>query len=487
MIPLTHLRDRRRRFLERLPAPALLFAGGLRARNTPFGHYPYRADSNFLLFFANPEPDSAAFFDPDDRSVTLFVPERTVQSALWEGDAPGFAEVQEAAGVDAVLGTARLEEQVRTLARGRHVLTLAVADGRTAAVARAVAGEALDHHDPDRVAPPELVDALAELRLHKAEPEIAEIRRAAEVTREAFLGAMAGSAPGVAELELAAGAEATYLRRGCSTGYTTILSVRGEVLHNHSHAQTLQDGDLVLMDSGAEVPSGYGADVTRAWPAGGRFTPEQRAVYDVVLAAHRAAAADVRPGARWRAVHERAATVIAEGLVELGLLRGAVPDLLSRGAHTVFFPHGVGHFLGLDTHDLRIFGDRVLYPGRARSTEFGTDTLRMDVDLDAGMVVTVEPGIYFVPTILRLPELRRRFEGMVDFARAEEYTRANGGRGFGGVRIENDLLVTPDGHENLTPGIPEDAADVEAAVGDGRRSGSGAVRDRTRRRAMRGP
>lgn len=468
MLSLAHLQGRRRQLLEKLSRPALLFAGGLRARNTPFDEYPYRADSNFLLFFDRPEPDSAALFDPDDGTVTLFLPERTIERALWEGDLPGFAEAQERAGVDAVLGLARLEEQVSAMARGRQVLSVGVMDERTTRRARTITGLPLDPFDPAAVAPPELVDALAALRLRKDTPEVAEIRNAADITREAFARAMRGTRPGVREQELAGDVDGWYARHGCSIGYTTILSVRGEVLHNHAHDHTLRDGDLVLLDSGAELPSGYGADVTRAWPANGRFEPDQLRVYETVLRAQLAAIELVRPGARWRDVHLRAAEVITEGLAELGLLRGSPSMLLERGAHALFFPHGVGHFLGLDTHDLRIFGDRVLYPGeRKRSEQFGLDALRMDRDLEPGMVVTVEPGVYFVPAILHRREFRESFADAVDFEHAEEYLQRRDGRGFGGVRIEDDVLVTPDGHEILTPAIPKRPDEVEADVGGG--------------------
>jgi Xaa-Pro aminopeptidase len=465
MIPLAQLQERRRQLLARLPSPALLFAGGPRARNTPFGEYPFRADSNFLLFFAHPEPSSAAFFDPDDGSVTLFLPERTELGALWDGDVPSFAEVQAEAGVDAVLGLARLDDQVAKLARGRSVLSVATADPHTTEAARRITGLDLDQGDPAKIGPAELVDALAALRLVKAKPEIAEIRAAAEVTREAFLRAMAETRPGVSEQQLTAVVDGTFLRHGCASGYQTILSIRGEVLHNHAHGNVLSDGDLLLVDAGAERPSGYGADVTRTWPASGSFTPEQRAVYEVVRRAHADAVDTVRPGVRWAEVHRRAAETIARGLVDLRLLHGRPQELVARGAHAVFFPHGVGHFLGLDTHDLRVFGDRILYPGATRSAQFGTDMLRMNRVLEPGMVVTVEPGVYFVPAILRRADLRERFAGAVDFERAVSFTRANGGRGFGGVRLEDDVIVTGNGREILTPDIPLDPDEVEAGVG----------------------
>jgi Xaa-Pro aminopeptidase len=220
------------------------------------------------------------------------------------------------------------------------------------------------------------------------------------------------------------------------------------------------------MDGGAEVPSGYAADVTRTWPTSGRFSTAQRSVYDIVLRAVRVATEMVRPGVRYRDIHFRAAAVIAEGLAELGLMKGDPARAVERGAHAAFFPHGVGHLLGLDVHDLESFGDRVLYgPGRERSSDFGTKYLRIDLDLEAGMVVTIEPGLYFVPAILRGENFRKKFGDIVDFDRAERFLEANAGRGFGGVRIEDDVLVTDDDPDVLTAGIPSAAEDVEAAVG----------------------
>ena len=467
MLPLSHLRERRAELLERLESPALLFAGGERPRNYAANSYPPRADSNFLLFFSEPELDSAAFFDPDAGTVTLFLPERTVESALWEGPAPSFEEMKERSGVDAVFGIRELAGTIGRMAGGRSVATVAVADSRTTKLAAALTGIDLDLHVPEKMGDPALIDALSALRMVKKEPELEEIRAAAQVTRAAFLEAMGATAPGVPERELAGQVEGRFARGGCVPGYRLILTVRGETLHNLSHDGTLEAGDLVLCDAGAERPSGYGADVTRAWPASGAFTTEQREIYEIVLRAEKAAIDAVRPGARSRDVHFRAAEVIAEGLVALGLAKGPAADVVERGAHALFFPHGVGHPIGLDTHDLRTFGDRILYAeGRERSGDFGTEFLRYDLDLVEGMVVTIEPGLYFVPAILSHPELREKFADVVDFERAEGYLEANGGRGFGGIRIEDDVAVTADGCEILTPGVPREVDEVERAVGE---------------------
>jgi Xaa-Pro aminopeptidase len=277
---------------------------------------------------------------------------------------------------------------------------------------------------------------------------------------------MTHSKVGVSEQFLAGQVEGAFARAGCVPAYSTILSVRGEVLHNHSHGNLLREGDLVLLDAGPEGPTGYCNDVTRCWPVGGAFSAEAKAVYELVLASELAAIAGVKPGARYRDLHFAACRVIAEGLVELGVLKGSVDGLVESGAHALFFPHGVGHQLGLDVHDLESFGDRVHYPsGRTRSAQFGTGFLRMDMDLAAGMTFTIEPGVYFVPAILHAKEFRERFEGQVNWSRAEAFLAMNQGRGFGGIRIEDDVLCTASGAEVLTASIPKQVAELERLAG----------------------
>jgi Xaa-Pro aminopeptidase len=271
----------------------------------------------------------------------------------------------------------------------------------------------------------------------------------------------------VSEQLLTGHVEGAFAKGGCVPAYNTILSVRGEVLHNNAHEGTLQAGDVVLLDAGPESSiSGYCNDVTRCWPVGGPFSPEGRDVYDLVLKAELAGIAAVKPGARYRDLHLLACRVLAEGLVSMGLLTGSVDGLVESGAHAMFFPHGLGHQLGLDVHDLEAFGDRIHYPnGRTRSTQFGTGYLRMDMDLKAGMTFTIEPGLYFVPAILRSKQFREQFKGQVQFDKAERFLAMNGGRGFGGIRIEDDVHCTDAGAEVITAAIPKARAEIEALVG----------------------
>jgi Xaa-Pro aminopeptidase len=466
MIPASHYRDRRRQLLDRLDGPLLLFAGGERPRSYPGDPIPYRADSQFHFLFPNPEPGSAAFFDPEEGTVTLFLPERTQVDEIWTGPRPPFDRMREAVDVDAVEAVEHLEEWLEDRVNGRSVGSVAVADPVANARARRITGLPLDFADSNDIAPAPLQHVLADLRFHKAEAELDEMRRVAEITGAGFLEAMGATAAGRTEQEITGILEGAYIRAGATCAFNSIVSVRGEVLHNHSHAHTLRDGDLLLVDSGAELPSGYVADVTRTFPVNGHFTPEQRDVYGIVLAALKEATDRVRVGVRYGDIHRAASRVIARGLVDLKLLRGEPDGLVERGAHALFFPHGVGHLLGLEAHDLEPFGDRILYgPARVRSTQFGTSFLRIDLDLAERMVVTIEPGLYFVPGILRLPEFHEKFHDCVDFERAEQWLAMNDGRGFGGVRLEDDVVVTAAEPEILTLRIPREVDDVEAAVG----------------------
>ena len=453
---------RRRRLLEEVKNPVLLAAGAPLSRNYPANTWPFRADSNFLYFFDTPEPDSAAFLDPATGKTTLFVPRRSVEDALWHGELESFEKVKDRQRVDAVLPVEELEERVRELCSGRPIDAVALSDPKWTARLRNLVRTPLRFEAADQMGPTRFTDVLAKLRLKKDADELAQMKRTAAVTHEAHVAAMKASAVGVTEQELAGIVEGTFARAGCTTAYQTILSVRGEVLHNHHHLGTLRKGDIVLLDGGAEALSGYCSDVTRCWPVGGGFSQFGREIYQLVLDAQLAAIAAVKPGVRYRDLHLLAAKVMTRGLVELGLMEGSVDGLVESGAHAVFFPHGVGHQIGLDVHDLETLGDRIHYPnGRTRSSQFGTAYLRMDMDLEEGMTFTIEPGLYFVPAILASAELRERFKTQVRFDRATEWLKLNEGRGFGGIRIEDDVLVTESSPDVLTGAIPKSIPEIE--------------------------
>jgi Xaa-Pro aminopeptidase len=265
--------------------------------------------------------------------------------------------------------------------------------------------------------------------------------------------------PGIRESVVRAAIEAELTALGMTTSYNSIVSVHGEVLHNEAHHHQLKPGDLLLVDAGAETAGGWAGDVTRTWPVSARYSPTQRDLYQVVLNAQLAACAAVRPGRRYLDLQGIAAKTIGEGLVDLGILSGDPAELVSDGVVALFFPHGVGHLIGLDVHDLDDLGDRATYaPGRSRSTDPGLKALRLDRDLVPGMAVTIEPGFYQVPAILDDSARTKVAQGRLNRERLAAF------RDVRGIRIEDTLLVTDRGHENLTDSIPKAIDSVEAAM-----------------------
>jgi Xaa-Pro aminopeptidase len=448
-------RGRRAALSERLAgAPALIPAGRPRPRNYPANHYPFRASSHFLYFVGLNLPEAALWIDGDDERLLL--PETDPLDVLWHG--PGDDAEQLAARCGLRCGALR---ELPALRGGRQVATppLALADDR------ALLGELLTrtpHTLGAEQVDSALLDAIIALRLCHDEAALHELRRAATLSVEAHLAGMRGTRPGLRESGVRALMEAAFTREGCATAYPSIVTRRGEVLHERRHDGVLTAGDLLLADVGAESEGGFAADITRVWPVSGRFSPSQRALYLVVLAAQRAALERVRPGTRFRDVHLAAASALTEGLLELGILRGRPAELVERGVHALFMPHGVGHLLGLDVHDMEDLGDRAGYaPGRDRSPQFGLSYLRLDRDLAPGMLVTIEPGFYQIPALLERPERVGLDLRDVDLARLSEFKDVRG------IRIEDDVLVTEQRHEVLTAALPKLPDAVEAVMAEG--------------------
>jgi len=453
MTPQTFAR-RRVALTTQVSAPILLMGNGQRSRNLPMNKVAFRQDSTFLYFTGCTLPYAAALLEGD--TCTLFVPAPADGDALWHGHTASLAHLRETLGVTSVRPRSALEQALS----GRTVRTLAVGDEEMNRQATALTGTPLVFGKA--LGDDDLIDAVIRLRRNKEPAEVQAIRDAARHTAVAFDAVIRGTRTGGHERPLAALFEGVLAARGLTTGYDTILTQAGEVLHNGAHDATLEDGRLLLLDGGGELASGYGVDITRAWPVNGVFSPRQRAAYDAVLAAQEAAIAAATPGVRNRAVHDAASRVLAEWLYAEGLLT-VPPDVsLRTGAHAAFFPHGIGHFLGLDVHDLENFGDRPSYPeGGSRPEGFGTCYLRMDLPLEPGWVITAEPGFYVVPAILEDAALRAHFGDQVN------YTLARDWYGFGGIRIEDDLLITAEGNDILT-NVPKSADAIEAMIGTGR-------------------
>lgn len=445
------LKHRRQRLGELLPAPVLLWAGGRSPRNFPHNGYPYRASSHFLYFAGIPIEQAVIRLQAG--RLELFVEDPSPAAALWHGPSPTREELAAQMGADAAYPLAELGSF------SGEALTLGVQDAATRiqqshSLSRRIP-PAPDLHPEDEP----LAQAVVQLRLCQDAFALEQMRAAAAVTVEAHRAGMAASLQAKRESEVRAAMEERICAQQMSPAYSSIVTVHGEVLHNEAHHHALQPGDLLLADVGAESPLGWAADVTRTWPVSGHFSATQRELYEVVRQAHDACIAKAAPGVEYRDLHLLAATVIATGLVELGILRGDPHTLVEQDAHALFFPHGVGHLLGLDVHDMEDLGDRAGYaPGRQRSERFGLGYLRLDRPLQAGMVVTIEPGFYQVPALLEDPVRRQRYDDCVNWERLAQFADVRG------IRIEDDVLITPTGCEVLTAALPSHPEAIETWV-----------------------
>ncbi|MBW4688238.1 MAG: aminopeptidase P family protein [Komarekiella atlantica HA4396-MV6] len=442
------LRHRRQRLGNLIDFPAIIWSGGSSPRNFPANRFPLRASSHFLYFAGLPLSNVAIRLEAG--KLELFMDDPQPSSALWHGEMPTRDEIAQKIGADVARPMAELELWLEGAA------TIAVQESATWTQQSQLLNRWVLPQSPPQGIDLELAKAIASLRLTHDDAALAELRKAAAVTVAAHKAGMAATPKAKLEAEVRAAMEAVFIAHNMTTSYNSIVTVHGEVLHNEHYHHSLQPGDLLLADVGAETETGWAADVTRTWPVSGKFSSTQREIYNVVLAAHDACIAKIYPGVEYRDIHLLAATVIAEGLIDLGILQGNAEDLVEMDAHALFFPHGIGHLLGLDVHDMEDLGDLAGYEeGRERSDRFGLGYLRLNRPLRPGMLVTIEPGFYQVPAILNDPKLRSKYQNVVNWQRLSQFADVRG------IRIEDDVLVTTEGSEVLTAGLPNDANTIE--------------------------
>ncbi|HIK46106.1 MAG TPA: aminopeptidase P N-terminal domain-containing protein [Leptolyngbyaceae cyanobacterium M65_K2018_010] len=436
-----YLAQRRQNLAQRFSPAALLWSGQPVARNFPANTYPFRASSHFLYFAGLSLPHAAIHLEAGQ--LTLFMDDPDPGDALWHGPTPSREAIATAMGALAAYPLADLE---------RYRQNAATLPGQ--------ANSPLGSDNPSSPALNQaLAEAIVELRLYHDDAALGAITQAAAVSVQAHRAGMAATSTATAAAQVRAAMEQVILAHNMTCAYNSIVTPHGEVLHHQQYHQALHPGDLLLADVGAETVSGWASDITRTWPVTGHFSPPQRDIYDIVLAAHDACIAAAKPGVEYRDLHLLACRTLAEGLVEVGLLKGHPEDLVERDVHGLFFPHGLGHLLGLDVHDMEDLGDLAGYaPGRRRSDRFGLCFLRLDRPLAAQMVVTIEPGFYQVPGILTPARRSGQFDDAVNWERLAQFQTVRG------LRIEDDVLITPTGCEVLTAALPTQANAIEAWV-----------------------
>ncbi|MEG4496790.1 aminopeptidase P family protein [Microcoleus sp. F10-C6] len=452
------LHQRRQKLANLINFPVILWSGRSIPRNYPALTFPFRASSHFLYFAGLPLENAAIRLESG--KLELFLDDAPASNTLWHGEMPKRAEIAELIGADAAFPMAELKARSSSRAPlTTNAATIAVQDYLTQLQQSQILDRPLAPPNSPTGIDLELTQAIVSLRLNHDAASLAELRQAAAVTVAAHKAGMAATRNAQIEAGVRAAMESVIISKNMTYAYPSIVTVRGEVLHSEHYHNPLQTGDLLLADVGAETSTGWAADVTRTWPVSGKFSPTQKAIYDVVLAAHDACIDKISPGVEYQDIHLLAARIMAEGLVDLGILRGHVEDLVEMDAHALFFVHGIGHLIGLDVHDMEDLGDLAGYEeGRVRSSRFGLGFLRLNRVLRSGMLVSIEPGFYQVPAILNNSENRAKYKDFVKWDELEKFADVRG------IRIEDDILVSEEGREVLTGKLPTKALEIEELV-----------------------
>jgi len=452
--------QRRKMLRGMLGEGVILFPGNDEsAMNYRGNTYHYRQDSSFLYFFGINKPGFYGVCDVDENKDTLYGNDFAIDDIIWMGEQPAVKQLAADVAVESSASLTELGAFLKeALKKGRRIHLLPPYRGDHIIDLSRLLG--VNQDELSGMVSRELISAVVEMRSHKDQDEIMEIEKAVAVAWIMHTTAMKMAFPGNFERELAGAIEGIALSHGGPVSFPVILSMDGQTLHNHYHHNELTEGRMVVCDAGAETSMGYASDITRTFPVGGKFSTRQKEIYNVVLKANTETIKASGPGITYREVHLMAAKIIAGGLKDLGIMKGDLDEAVAAGAHALFFPHGLGHMLGLDVHDMEGLGeDNVGYSGSLkRSEQFGLAYLRMARKLEPGMVITNEPGCYFIPALIDLWKKEKKHDRFINYDRVEEY------RDFGGVRIEDDVLITGSGSRILGTPIPKTVAEVEATM-----------------------
>ncbi|WP_134090217.1 aminopeptidase P family protein [Olivibacter sp. XZL3] len=451
--------ERRKRLKNEFSSGLLLFLGNdEQPMNYTDNTFPFRQDSSFLYYFGIQEPKLAAIIDLDEDKEILFGDELTIDEIVWTGQQETLMEKSGKSGISTLLPSASLYDYLqRTQEQKRLVHYLPPYQPNNKIKLFNLLG--IHPIEQEKKASIPFIKAVVAQRSIKSAEEISQIDMAVNTSVEMHLHAMKMAKEGLTELQIANAIQEIAQNGGGKLAYPTILSIHGEILHNHKHSNTLRKGQLVLNDSGAETAMGYAGDLTRTFPVDGQFSNKQKEIYTVVLQAFEQASAMLAPGVRYLDVHLKACTVLFDGLKELGLVKGDTAEAVAKGAHTLFFQCGTGHMMGLDVHDMEDLGEQ--YVGYTESlkkdtTTFGLKSLRLGKELEAGYVLTVEPGIYFIPELFARWKAENKLADFINYSAVANYM------GFGGVRIEDNYLVTHAGNRRLGNYLAKTVEEVEA-------------------------
>jgi Xaa-Pro aminopeptidase len=449
---------RREELHKKIKTGLALFIGNAEApMNYPDNTYHFRQDSDFLYFFGLDLPGLTGIMDFDSGKDSIFGNDYDMDDIIWMGPQLTIKELAQKCDISDTSPLAKLEETIKEAqSKERKIHFLPPYRGET----KMTLGSLLRENPcgMKTLASLDLIKAVISMRSIKEKVEIEEIEKAVDIAYEMHVTAMKMCKHGIREQDIFGAMEAIALAKGGGTSFPIILSINGQTLHNHSHGNVLSKGRMMVADAGAETNLHYASDITRTTPVGGIFSHQQKEIYEVVLKANTEAIKATRPGISNRDLHFMACKIITSEMKSLGLMKGDVDEAVAAGAHALFMPHGLGHMMGLDVHDMEALGENFIgYNDEVkRSTQFGTAFLRFALPYKPGHVFTVEPGCYFIPELIGKWKSEGKFKDFINYSKIENYMS------IGGIRIEDNILITEKAHKVLGKPIPKTIKEVEA-------------------------
>ncbi|MEN6492305.1 MAG: aminopeptidase P family protein [Rectinema sp.] len=440
----------------------ILLANSESPRNYPSNCYPFRQDSSWLYFVGTGFPDFGYSLDIETGRTCLYADEPSLDDIIWTGELPSSKELAYKAGIDYSSPFSALHSLVADrLAKQEPLFILPSYRSEQADKLAELfsQGDSARRDLLRQFVDPRVILALVGVREIKGPEEIAEIERAVAITKAIHEDLLHSLEPGWTEKAAADYVLSRASAQGCELSFATIATCRGAVLHNSPTGYAATAQDTFLLDAGVEMPSGYAGDLTTTFPVGPRLGTQARAIYEVLYQAFETTARALAPGVRFIDIHKTASLAIAKGLISLGLMRGDPHEAVEAGAHALFFPHGLGHQIGLDVHDMEGLGEDYVGYGEElrRSDQFGLRSLRLAKTLKPGMVHSVEPGIYFIPQLVQKWRAENICKDFLKYDIIEKWMSV------GGMRIEEDWCITESGARRLGPAFDKKAEALEKA------------------------
>lgn len=450
--------ERREKLSEKMGKGIGIFLGNVDSpRDYADNCYNFAQDSTFRYFFGMDRVNLVGIIDFEKNLTYVSGTDYTLGDMIWMGEQPTIKEEAERFGILNFIPMADFNIWFDNFSKEREIVFIKPHRAENLLMLTEILAWPLN--DVKKHESQNLLEAIIEMRNCKNSYEIEEIEKAVNVTRLMHLKAMELAESGVYEYEIAAAVEAVAASHNCTPAFHTICSVHGEVLHNHNHGGLLKEGEILLLDCGAKTASGYCGDMTTSIPVSGKYSPRQKEIYNILIEMFDAAVSKLAREISFKEAHNAACRVLIERFSELGLLKGDREAIFENSAHALFFPHGLGHMLGMDVHDMENYGENLVgYGNEERDTRFGFRSLRLGRKLKPGYVFTVEPGIYFIPRLIADWKERGICHEFLNFEKIEEYV------GFGGMRYEGDFLVTENGVRRLGEKMPKTAHEIESLM-----------------------